>query len=138
MATKHVALGTIIQVDTAGGSSYTTITLAIDATPPNRTWVKVDQTALSDTLATFAPGIEDHSEWMFNQYWHPNDTMHASLDTVAAAKTDCAWKITYPFSSPMSDTFSGWISELSPAVLQTNGMIMRKVTAQRTTAITRT
>jgi hypothetical protein len=137
MASKQVALGTVISVDTAGGTSYTTITLAMDATPPSRKWVAIDQTALSDTLATNAPGIEDHSQYMFTQYWHPTDTMHATLDTAAAAKTTCAWKITYPFGTPILDTFSGWISALEPATLQKDGMITRKVTVERTTAITR-
>jgi hypothetical protein len=137
MATKHVALGTVIAVDVAGGSSFTTITLAMDATPPARKRVKVDQTALSDTLATFAPGIEDHSEYKFNQYWHPTDSQHASLDTIFGTGIEAAWKITYPFSTPILDTFNGWVSDLEPATLQTSGMIMRGVAVQRTTALTR-
>jgi hypothetical protein len=138
MATKHIALGTVIAVDTAGGSSYTTITLAIDATPPARKRARIPQTALSDTLATNAPGIEEASEYVFNQYWHPTDSQHASIDTLFNAKTDGSWKITYPFSVTIADTFTGWVSDLEPAVLQSNGMIMRKVTIQRTSDITRT
>lgn len=137
MATKHVALGTVIAVDVAGGSSYTTITLAMDATPPARKRVRVDQTALSDTLATRLPGIEDHSEYIYNQYWHPTDTQHESVDTLFGSGAIASWKITYPFGTPVLDTFSGWVSDLEPAALQTNGMIMRKVTIQRTSAITR-
>jgi hypothetical protein len=138
MATKHVALGTVLAFDAAGGSSYATITLAIDATPPHRKRVRVDQTALSDTLATFTPGIEDHSEYVFNQYWHPTDTNHASIDTVFGSGAICTWKVTYPFSSTIDDVFSGWVSDLEPATLQANGMVMRKVTVQRTSATTRT
>lgn len=137
MATKHVALGTVIAVDVAGGSSYATITLAMDATPPARKRVKVDATALSDTLATFNPGIEDHSEYTYTQYWHPTDTQHESVDTIFGSGAIATWKITYPLSTPVLDTFSGWVSDLEPASLQTNGMITRKCTIQRTSAITR-
>lgn len=141
MATKQIALGTVIAVDVADGTSYATITLAIDATPPARKRERIPQTALSDTLATVAGGIETASEYVFNQYWHPTDTMHASLDTLFASGSAAAgighWKLTYPFATPIVDDFHGWISDLEPAALQANGMLMRKVTVQRTGAITR-
>lgn len=140
MASKQIALGTVVAVDTAGGTTYVTVTLVIDATPPMRKRVRIDQTALSDTLATFAGGIEDHSEFVFNQYWQPGDTQHESIDTSfgTGSATPCHWKLTYPFGTPKNQDFLGWVSDLEPATLQTNGMFMRKVTVQRTGAITLT
>lgn len=138
MATKQIGLGTLVKVDEDdSGTTFTTCTILMDATPPARTRTRVDQTALDDTLATYAPGIEEHSEFKFKQFWHPTDTQHASIDTLFGAKTIVIWTITYPFGTPIVDTFEGWVSDLTPATITKDEVISREVTIQRTTAITR-
>lgn len=137
MASKYLGLGTLFKVDEDdSGSVFTTITLAIDGTPPARKRVRIDATALSDTLSTYKMGMEDHSEFSFTQYWDPLDTQHVSLDTLFAAKTQVIWTITY--TSGEVDSFEGFVSELSPQTLQKDNLLTRKVTVQRKTSITRT
>lgn len=139
MATKQIGLGTLVKVDEDdSGATFTTCTVIMDVSPPKRERELVDQTALADTLQTYAAGIEKHSEFSFTQYWHPTDTQHASIDTLFGSKTEVIWNIVYPFSSPITDSFEGFVSGLEPSTIKHNEMITRKVTIQRTTATTRT
>ena len=139
MATKQIALGTLVKVDeNDDGNSHTTMTVVMDSTPPARKRARIDKTSLDDTLATFAAGIEQHSEFQFTQYWHPGDTVHQHVDTLFGAKTEVEWQIVYPFGTPVTDEFEGWVSDLEPQQLTVDGMITRRVTIQRTTATTRT
>lgn len=137
MASKQIGLGTVNAVDAAGGSSFTTVSLIIDATPPARRRVLVDRTALTDTLATNALGGEEHSEYVFTQYWHPEDDNHEIIDDLFDSSDIASWKITYPFGTPINDSFKGWVSDLEPETVSRDGIITRRVTIQRTTAITR-
>lgn len=139
MASKQVALGTILKVDDDdSGATFTTITLAMDATPPARKRERIPTAALSDTLQTNSAGIELASEFSFNQYWHPGDTMHQMIDTLFGSKASVIWNIVTPHGTPVTDSFEGWVSDMEPSVLTVDGMYMRKVTVQRDTAITRT
>ena len=139
MASKQVALGTILKVDEDdSGSVFTTITLAIDATPPARKRARIPTAGLSDTLETNSAGIELSSEFVYNQYWHPTDTQHAAMDTLFASKASVIWNLVTPHGTPITDSWEGWVSDLEPALLTVDGMFMRKCTIQRDTAITRT
>lgn len=139
MATKQIGLGTLVKVDeNDDGTSHTTVTIVMDATPPARKRARIGQTSLDDTLETFAAGIESASEFQFTQYWHPTDTVHASLDTLFGAKTVVEFQVVYPFATPITDEFEGWVSDLEPQQISVDGMIMRRVTIQRNSAITRT
>lgn len=136
MASKNLGLGTVFAVDDDdSGSGYTTISLAIDGTPPKRSRVRIDATALTDTLSTYKMGMEDHSEFTVTQFWDPLDTLHAAIDTLFGAKTQVLWKITYTNSKV--DTFEGFVSALEPTTITKDGLLQRKVTVQRKTATTR-
>jgi hypothetical protein len=137
MASKWLGNGTLFKVDEDdSGSTFTTITLCIDGTPPARKRVRIDGTVLADTLSTYELGMEDFSEFSFNQLWDPIDTQHASLDTLFGAKTVVIWTITY--TSTEVDSFEGYVSALEPAALTKDGLNSRKVTVQRKSATTRT
>lgn len=137
MANKYLGLGTVLKVDEDdNGSGHTTITLAVDATPPARKRVRIDATVLSDTLSTYKMGMEDFSEFSFNQLWDPIDTQHASLDTLFGAKTVVEWQIIY--TSGETDEFEGYVSALEPGTLAKDNLNQRKVTVQRKSATTRT
>jgi hypothetical protein len=137
MASKYLGLGTLFKVDEDdSGSTFTTITLCIDGTPPARKRVRIDGTTLDATLSTYELGMEDFSEFTFTQLWDPIDTQHASLDTLFGAKTVVIWTITY--TSTEVDSFEGYVSALEPTTLTKDGLCSRKVTVQRKTATTRT
>jgi hypothetical protein len=139
MATKQIGLGTIVKVDDDdSGSTFTTVTVLVDATPPPRNRVRVDVTALDDTLATDEMGIEDKSDFVFTQYWHPGDTNHQIVDTLFGSKAEVLWQVVYPFTVAVTDQFNGKVAGLVPSQITTNGTIQRQVTIHRTGAITRT
>lgn len=137
MAGKYLGLGTVFKVDeNDDGNSHTTITLAMDGTPPARKRVRIDGTALADTLSTYELGMEDFSEFSFTQFWDPVDTQHASLDTLFASKAVVEWQISYT-SGDLAE-FEGYVSELAPETIVKDKLLGRKVTVQRKSDITTT
>jgi hypothetical protein len=114
-----------------------TITLLLDATPPSRKRVNIDGSVLSDTLATYEAGIEDFSEYVFNHYWEPGDSVHEGIDTLFGSKAEVAFTIIYSDSSTTTETFNGKVSDLEPQPITKDGLLSRKVTVQRTGAISR-
>jgi hypothetical protein len=137
MADKNLALGSVVKVDHDADATYTVVGNVTSVTPPGRKRVRVDQTALADTLKTYALGIEDFSEFTFAQYWDPGDTNHEIIDTLFGNNTDVNWQCLYGSAPIQTDQFSGKVSDMTPGELTTDGMIMRTVTVQRTGAITR-
>lgn len=138
MASKYIGLGTLLKVDEDdSGSAFTTITLVVNGTPPARKRERIDGTSLSDTLATYELGIEQHSEFKFTQFWEPEDTVHASLDTLFASKASVIFQIVYT-TGGTTDQFEGKVADLEPQQFVHNSIYMRDVTIVRDTAITRT
>lgn len=138
MATRQIGLGTLVKVDDDdSGAGFTTVGEIVNVTPNGRTRELVDRTVLADTLATMAAGIEAHSEFSFMQFWHPGDTNHQLIDTLFGSKAEVLWQIIYPFSTPVTDQFDGFVSGYEPEEIGRDGIISRRVTVQRTGAITR-
>lgn len=139
MAAKLLGLGTVAKVDeNDDGTSHTVVTLVTELTPPARSRELIDATTLSDTLATYSPGIEQHSEYVFTQYWEPGDSQHESIDTLFGSKAIVEWQVVYTNGTPKTDEFEGFVSALTPAAITINGIVSRSVTIQRTSAVTRT
>lgn len=131
MANKLLGLGTVLVVNAQ------TVTLAIDATPPPRKRVLIDGSTLSDTLATNEAGMEDISDYEFNQFWEPGDSMHETLDTLFGSKASVTVTIQYTDTGTTTDSFSACVAALEPATIQKDNLYMRKVTLHRLGSITR-
>ena len=136
MATKQLALGSLVKVDHNDDTVFTTVGLTRTITPPGRSRVNVDGTVLADTLQTNEPGIEAFSAFQFLQLWHPGDSNHTMLDTLFDNKTKVDWQVLYGSSPIRTMTFEGYVSDLGPEPLEVNGVIARQITVQRTGAIT--
>lgn len=137
MATHQLGLGTLVGVDdNDSGSVYTTVTLITEANPPARKRERIDKTTLTDTLSTYGMGIETHSEFMFTQYWEPGDSVHELAETLFGTKNPILWQVTYVDGT--TDVFEGVVSDIEPDPIKKDNFLMRKVTIQRTGAITRT
>ncbi len=132
MATKNLGNGTVTTCNAV------TVTLVVDATPPARKRVNIDGSVLADTLATYEPGIEDFSEYMFTHLWEPGDTMHEGIDTLFGSKAEVAFTIVYADTGATVETFNGKVSDLEPQPITKDGLLSRKVTVQRTGSIART
>lgn len=131
MATKLLGLGTALTCNAA------TVTLVVDATPSARKRVNIDGSVLSDTLATYEAGIEDFSEYMFTQLWEPGDSDQEAIETLFNNKTEVAFTIVYSDATTTTETFNGIVSDLEPQPIQKDNLLSRKVTVQRTGAISR-
>jgi hypothetical protein len=138
MATSILGLGTVVSVDDDdSGTTFTAVTLVIDATPPGRERQEVDETHLTSTLEVAEMGIETASYFEFTQYWEPEDTVHAAIDTLFGSKTQVIWTIGYA-NSTTTDTFEGKVQMLGPEQITKEQKVKRKVKIRRLTAITRT
>ncbi len=136
MASKYIGLGTVISVDVAGGSSFATIDLCVTGTPPARERELVDFTTLDATLQVYEPGIEKHSEYSFDHVWDPDDTNQTALYTLFGSKAKANWKITYTDATPATWAFLGFVSKVEVQPIEHNKPLMRRITVQRTGAIT--
>lgn len=132
---RVLGLGTLVAVDDDdSGSTYTTLSLDVDVTPPPRRRVRVDNTALDDTLATDAAGIEDKSDFEFTHYYDPGATNDNIVVTLFGSKTAVLWQVTYADTG--TETFEGIVMAIEPQPIKHNENLLRKVTVHRTGAIT--
>src|SRR3990167_10399687 len=137
MASKQIALGTILKTDAALAATFVAHTLVKEITPPARVREEIDGKVLGDTFDVPLLGIEQVSKMTYMQYWHPGDTEHELIDTEFAARSEFAVQIVTPHTTPTNDQFSVKVVRLSPAALNTGGTYQREVEFVRTTAITR-
>lgn len=138
MATKQIALGTILKTDHTLAATFVAHTLVDSVTPPAREREEIEGKDLGDTLDVPLLGIESPSRMELTQFWHPNDTEHELLDTEFDNNAEGAYQIVTPHATPVTDEFSGRVVRLAPEVLTPSGAYKRAVTILRTTAITRT
>jgi len=137
MATKHIALGTILKTDIASDGVFVAHTLVEQITPPNRTREEIDAKVLGDTLDVPLTGIEGVSRMELVQHWEPDDTEHENLDTAFDANAEYDFQIVTPHDTPITDEFSGKVVNLGPETLEPSGAYKRSVTILRTSDITR-
>ncbi len=138
MASKQISLGTILKTDDDSNGSFDTMTLVRSITPPPRQRELIDGLVLSDTFDVPLPGIEQSSQMVFEQLWHPNDSEHEKMDTLFASKASFDVQIVTPHTTPVTDEMTVKCVGLEPAALETGGVYARTVTLQRQGAITRT
>lgn len=129
MANKYLGLGTVVKKGTDA------VTLVVSGTPPGKSRVRVDGTALSDTLQVYELGIEAFSEFVFDQFWHPGDTDHDAIDGLFDSKADTSFVIEFTAAN-RKWTFNGKVSDVEPQPVVHDGVLQRRVTIQRTGAIT--
>jgi hypothetical protein len=136
MATKQIALGSLLKVD--DGAGFDNQTLVEQITPPPRSRERIDAKILDDTLDVPLLGIEAVSDLEYVQHWEPNDVEHEKLDTYFDSKADLDVQIVTPHTVPVTDEFTCKVTDIGPEVLQPSGAYKRSVTLVRTTDITRT
>jgi len=138
MASKQIALGTILKTDHDQNGSFNNMTLVRQITPPTRVREEIDGKDLGDTLDVPLLGIEQVSKTTFVQFWHPGDSEHEKIDTLFVSKDEFDVQIVTPHATPVTDEFTAQVVSLSPATLETGGTYQREVVLNRTTDITRT
>ena len=115
------------------GSVFDTITLMTNATPPPRTRRRIDGAAFGDSLAVDEFGIEAQSDYLFDYWYEPNDTQHASFRTIFGAKTALLWQLVY--GSNDTEQFEGKIANIEPQPYGVDNLLSERITVHRTGAI---
>lgn len=117
MATGYLHFGTRLYADLAGGSTYAELAdMKEIGSPGEPEYPDVDMTALYEAVAIrkFRAGLLNQGEFTFKQFW--TKARWTSLKTPFAAKTDVAWRITYPDNATPAnatkDEFPGYIKKL--------------------------
>ena len=127
---RQLGLGTIFKVDDDdSGSVFTTITLSLEGTPPNRTRRKIPGEVLGDTLATYMFGIEDYSTVSFVIYCEVNDTQHAMLRTLFTNKSQVLWNFTYASADVEQADYV--ISSIVPRSFGVDTLLAEEITLER-------
>lgn len=135
---KQAAFGTIIKLDHDANGSFDVQPLVINATPPGRDRELIEGKSLGDTFDVPILGIEQQSQFELEQFWHPGQTEHEKCDTLFESGAQAPWQIVTPHATPKTIEFPGKVVKLGPEQLQQGGTYKRKVTVQRTGAITLT
>ena len=138
MATKKAGHGAKVYVDHDEDLTYTKIDNVVKITPPTPTRDEVDMTVLESTVMEPDPADPpDMGEFSFDFNWHPTDTNHELLDTLFNSGAKVPWRVEFPFATPVTDTFTGWVKNLTPGDLESKTAIRRTCTVRVTSAITR-
>lgn len=137
MPEKRIGKGAKVEVDHDSNLTYTKIGLMKDITPPPRSKQGVDDTELDADLMTETPGIEEVSEFTFNQFYHAGDSDMQMIDDLFDEGVDgiVSWRITYPYSTPVTKTFDGWVKSLTEGQIVKDQVMSREVTVSRTSDI---
>lgn len=138
MATKQVALGTVLKTDHDQDASFDVMDCISSLTPPGRERAEIEGKCLGDTLDVPLLGIEAPSRLTFVQFWEPGDTEHEKLDTLFDSKAEFDVQIVTPHATPITDEFTAQVVRLGPEELTPDSAYKREVVLLRTTAITRT
>ena len=105
------AQGTLLQLgNSASPIVYTTIAEVKTFTGPGGTATVIDVTDLSSTSKEKRMGLADEGQLSFTINYIPNNTNHAQLRSLRAARTLSNFKIVWNDGSPASTwTFTGYV-----------------------------
>jgi len=139
MANTIIGYGSIVKLGSTAQGEVRTLT------PPPQTYERVAIDHLVSTLRSELQGIEDTSDFSFEQLWEPGDSNHALVDTDFADRTESSWSIVYPgvndgsggaLTATQTWTFNARVMSIEPAALENSSVVSRTVTLNRTGAIT--
>ena len=143
MATKTLGNGIVLKYDEDGDTlSHTAIGEIVNIELPAQTCDDIDVTDLDSTIVEYLPSdVDDMGEVSFTQLWHAGDTVHEHIDTAFANRSTAntyQWQIVYPYSTPVTDQFTGYVKSKGGESAGPRDSIKRRVTIKLTSAITRT
>jgi len=116
--TRRIALGFIISVDPAGGTSWTDLGNIVDGYKgPDSKADKVDISILADVFKGMTKGQIDSGEMTFEIAYDPEDSQSALLESLLQQYDPVpSWKITYPHGGTPTRIFTGHLSGRSEEV----------------------
>jgi hypothetical protein len=132
---RVIGLGTVPKVDDDdSGSVFTSVTTVISVQRPSRVRERVENTALEDTLATEAAGIEIAGDSVIEIYSDPGSTQDNLIGTLLANRTQCLWQ--YLYSDSGTETFDAIVMAYEPMPIVRNEHQKARITLARQGAST--
>ena len=135
MAKKRIAHKLRLDVDEAGGVNFTQIANIRRIGDPSYAREAVDVTCMDSDIDEGRPSpVLALGDLTLQVYWDEADTDHQRFITMVTgtqpveAANDPAWRITFPFATPIERTIRGWVKELGEAPYEVKGEIVRDVT----------
>src|SRR5579884_3592801 len=120
--TKRVGLGTVLSVDTTGGTTFVALASIVDVINSEAKAKDVDTSLLTDLFDTFLKGNIDGGSVTFTIAYDPADTNTTQiLGTLFAStsQTLANWQITFAAvggGSAAHETFLAYVSGLTRAI----------------------
>lgn len=136
---KRIGLGVTLGVDTAGGTSYTTLAAVVDGLNEGESKATmVDTTVLSDTFMTKSKSQIDPGEVTLTIAYDPDEATSVTLKTLHASTsaTPPTWLITLPSGTLGAGTittksFAAHLSGMGREIKR-DGMIVCSITLTKT------
>ena len=142
---RYTGKGALVKVNSSGdGTTMLTVGLCTSATPPAREKSLIDLTAMEDTVAVAASGIEQLSEFSFTSLHDPSDTTDDALDALYASGASVKWQLIIAtltavgVTSTWTKDFTGVLFAITPATVEGGTGTPRTCKVSRTGAITDT
>ena len=132
--------GTILAIESATPTVYTTIGQVLSITGPAPSVASVETTALSSTRHTYRPSkVPESGEVTFQIQGDPNDATQIILQGLMDAPVLKNWRITAAdgFGTPSKDTFSGFLTAYNRSGQEVESNVIIDATIKLTGAITR-
>ena len=137
---RFPAKGSTVEVapDVTGSpGTYAFVGALIDVTPPPQERATVELTALEDDVACAHPGVEQVSEFVFNEHWDMLHATSALLDGYYNTGELVHFRIAPANGTNRRHiTFTGRVRALTPGTASGTGGYGRQVTALRNSTLT--
>jgi hypothetical protein len=134
---RYIGKGALVKVDPAGGTTWQTVGLCTNVTPPPQEKATIDCTAMEDAVTVAEVGIEQLSEFSFESLHDPADTVDDAIDTLYGNGANANWQLyTLSGAHVFTKIFTGRVFAIVPTALDKNGVQKRTVKVIRTGAIT--
>jgi hypothetical protein len=141
--TRFIAKGALVKVIASGdGTTMLTVGLCTGATPPAMERALIDLTAMEDTTAIAATGIEQLSEFSFTELHDPEDTSDDAIDTLYGSGDSVKWQLILATKTAVGTTktwtkdFTGKVFAIVPESVDGGTGTKRTVKVTRDGAIT--
>jgi hypothetical protein len=136
---RRIGLGVTVGVDSAGGTSFTTLGSVVDGAKEGGSKADVaDVSILSDTFKQKAKGQIDPNEVTMTVAYDPDDTTTTLLKTLhdSVSATPPNWQISFPpgtlgAGSITTKSFKGFVTGLGREIMK-DKMITQELTVTKT------
>jgi hypothetical protein len=133
------ASGTMLSVDKLGtGVTWVEVGQIESIEGPSNSVGSIEKTNLSSLRKEYRPGLPDGGEVSLDVQFDPTDAEHVYLRGLADTPVVKSWRVTYPCTPAVKDTFDGFVTAFNPSAAGDEDNLMASVTIKVTGEIVTT